>query len=472
MNAYFKQTPDGDTDRKEEYMNREINHKMSLVGRKKPNLLCIALVVFCLFAYFNSQAAAQSSHSLAQYQTPIKNQLGRDTCWAFAGVAALEAAYNRQYGIVLDLSEQYAFHMPKAMELHTMLPNRSWVHDNNTSLRGFEGSSNIVELLSRYAVPEESFAPYLSNDQMKQLQAKLKVGDIVNHPSKIGFDTFEFNEEHIPMAARWNARYRVTHYSRVLNPRSTSLLEQVLLGNYELVADFKLRWKLNPLTNVYEFDPSIKDANSHIMLIIGYDQVAQVFILKNSWGENDYIRVSYDFVRNAIGGAYYILTVANPFTIQKKARYLGCWDFDQVYNGVRLKGRLVIRRFAPINSITQDAPAKLGSLYPEDGSAPLDVIGYFTDDGDGVVFDVHHPQETMHFNYPLGFWRVVDSNYTGQFEIGTLDQPFRSLTAAADSIHPGGVVVVLPGSHMGIGTYNKPMTIRTFYGPATLGNGN
>src|SRR5262249_53828249 len=63
---------------------------------------------------------AQSAYSLAQYQTPFRftvgdqsviGQGGRGTCWAFAGVAALEAAYKRKYGVTLDLSEQYTFHM-------------------------------------------------------------------------------------------------------------------------------------------------------------------------------------------------------------------------------------------------------------------------------------------------------------------------------------------------------------------------
>jgi hypothetical protein len=447
-------------------MNRESNKRINLIVGKGLNLISAALVVFCLVICCSVQAVAQSSHSLAQYQTPIKNQGARGTCWAFAGVAALEAAYNRKYSLRLDLSEQYAFHMAKAMELHTTLPDRSMAPDNNTSLLGFQGSSDIIKHLSRYAVPEERFAPYMSDEQMKQLQAKLKVGDIINHPSKIGFDTFEFNEEHIPMAARWNARYRVTDYAWVSNPKSTSELEQALLENHEVVIDLKLRWRLNPKTNVFEYDPNVEGVG-HVVLVIGYDRNAQVFIVKNSGGEADFIRVSYDCIVKNIGGAYYIKDVADPNAVQKRARYLGFWDFDQVQNNVRLKGKLVIRRFINPRS-PNDITTKLGSLYPDDGTAPLDVTGYFTDDGDGVVLDIG----SMRIAYPLGFWRIVDSNHGGLLSIGTLERPFRSLASAADSVDPKGLVVVLPGSHRGRGVYNKPMTIRTFYGPATLGDGN
>src|ERR1700761_221008 len=55
--------------------------------------------------------------TLAQYQTPFENQGDRGTCWAFAGVAALEAAYKRKFGTVIDMSEEYTFHMGKAFAL-------------------------------------------------------------------------------------------------------------------------------------------------------------------------------------------------------------------------------------------------------------------------------------------------------------------------------------------------------------------
>ena len=43
-------------------------------------------------------------YSLAQWQSGFKNQNDRGTCWAFAGAAALEAAYRRKYNMLIDVS--------------------------------------------------------------------------------------------------------------------------------------------------------------------------------------------------------------------------------------------------------------------------------------------------------------------------------------------------------------------------------
>lgn len=437
------------------------------IGLKKQFiLLWLSTLLLGLFAGDIALAQAPTSYSLAQHQTtPIaRNQTSRDTCWAFAGVAALEAAYNRKYGMNVRLSEQYTFHMPKAMELQPRTP------ENNTSLAGFQGASDIIMHLSRFAIPEARFAPYLSDVQMENLRVKLNVGDIVNMPTQIGYDTFEFSEEHIPTIARWNARYRVTDYAEISNPGDLPTLEQTLRDNHEIAADFTLRWKLNSATNTYEYDANGSPAN-HVMLIIGYDQNDGVFIVRNWGGEDHFLRVTYECVKKCITGAYYIKDVANPNDPpQKQARYLGFRNFEAVYNNFPIKGRLVIRRFTNLRSTDPNARTKLGSLYTEQGL--LDVYGYFTDDGDGVVLDINLGPEpsaaSLHVIYPFGFWAYVDASYPGPVEKGTEGQPFKSFGVAMANVPKYGEIIARPGTYAAAGSYNKPVTIKASPGGVIL----
>ncbi len=437
-----------------------------LVKRAMQPMQASLLTMLAIILWLPIQGRAQNSHSLAQYQTtPIaRRQTNRGTCWAFAGVAALEAAYNRKYGMNLRLSEQYTFHMPKAMELQDRVP------ENNTSLMGFQGSSDIVKHLTRFAIPEQKFAPYLTGDEMEALRVKLGVGDIVNMPTQIGFDTFEFSEEHIPTIARWNARYYATDYGRIINPKILSSLVDVLRENHEIVADFNLQWVYKPETNTYEYDRNAT-LESHVMLVIGYDYDQRIFLLRNWWGEEQFLRVSFEVMEHCITGAHYIKDVADPNEMpQKRARYLGFRNFEAVYNNVPIKGRLVIRRFTNLRSSAADLPTKVGTLYTDRG--PLDVFGSFPENGEGVDLVItlgpEHAGAKLHVMYPFGFWAYVDASYAGLIEKGTEAQPFRSVGTALNRVPKYGEVNVRPGTYQATGIFTAPVTIKASSGGVIL----
>ena len=105
-------------------------------------------------------------YSLAQWQSGFKNQNDRGTCWAFAGAAALEAAYRRKYNMLIDVSEEYVFHMGKSFALNRDAAGAVVQPvENNSSLIGFQGSGDIVQKISENASPPEDTAPYLQTQQ-------------------------------------------------------------------------------------------------------------------------------------------------------------------------------------------------------------------------------------------------------------------------------------------------------------------
>jgi hypothetical protein len=342
--------------------------------------------------------APPAAYSLAQYQTPVRSQRGRATCFAMAAVAAIEAAYKRSYGLDLVLSVQYAFHIEKAGELYPDYATNRVPHENNSSYWGYQGNSGIVQEMQRFALPTEADAPYLSAAAMEALKAATPAaGTLDNNSTQEQFDAFEFSTRNIPTRARQAACYGVTSWE-LLAPHTPEELERVISEGHEVIADFHRNWKFLRDKNVYDYDPTAH-AGGHDMLVVGYDRNAQIFTLKNSKGGTSLINVTYNFVRHCLFAGHYITGVIPPSSAvpQKKAMWIGDWNMD--YDGCR--GTMVIRRFTNFRASNPNAPTKLGNFYSN--GKRHDVNGYFTENGQNMVFCIADTSE-----------RIVPGTLTGK----------------------------------------------------------
>jgi hypothetical protein len=305
--------------------------------------------------------AVNGVYSLAQWQSRFKTQNDRGTCWAFAGAAALEAAYRRKYGMLIDVSEEYIFHMGKAFALNRDSAGSAVRPvENNSSLTGFQGSGDIAQKISENASTPEEAAPYLQSQQtLLDILPVLGFASVGALVSQEDYDAIEFCEQHIPLLARVNARYRATGWGSLGNNPSITSLENTILADREVICD------------VFHKTPNI---GGHVLLLIGFDRNRQVFLAKNHWGEGKFIEIAYHNDPNwQINSGWYITDVVDPTFVQSEACWLGNWRAS-VGDG---SFRLILRRSEDFAS--PGKPTKLGTAYLGDG--PHDVNGLFLNGG-------------------------------------------------------------------------------------------
>ncbi len=296
--------------------------------------------------------------SLAQWQSPFKRQNDRGTCWAFAGAAALEAAYRRKFNILIDVSEEYVFHMGKSFALNRDAQgNVVTPVENNSSLTGFQGSGDIVKKLTENAAAPEAAAPNLPTQQdLLNILPVLGYASQQALASQEDFDAVEFCEQHIPLLARVNARYRATSWASLGANPSVEALENTLLAEHEVVCDVTT------------------PGGGHVLLLIGFDRNRKVFFAKNHWGENAFIEIQYANDPNwTINSGWYIEDVLDPTFVQNEACWLGNWWVTM--NGGTF--RMLLRRSEDFAAPGQ--PTRLGSAYLGDGRH--DVHGQFQNNG-------------------------------------------------------------------------------------------
>jgi hypothetical protein len=296
--------------------------------------------------------------TLAQWQSPFKQQNNRGTCWAFAGAAALEAAYRRKYNIAIDVSEEYVFHMGKSFALNRD-PQQAVLTpvENNSSLTGFQGSGDIVQKLTENAAVPEGAAPYIqTQEDLVALLPVLGLPNVQALTTQEQYDAIEFCEQHIPLVARVNARYRATSWKSLGANPSVQALENTLLAEHEVVCDVTT------------------PAGGHVLLLIGFDRNRKVFFAKNHWGENRFIEIQYANDPDwTIDSGWYLEDVVDPTFVQNEACWLGNW---WVHVGMD-SFRMILRRSEDFAA--PGTPTKLGTAYFANGGH--DVNGHFLDNG-------------------------------------------------------------------------------------------
>jgi len=353
--------------------------------------------------------------SLARYQTAYRDQMDRGSCYAFASCAAMEAAYKRKYGVELHLSEQYAFHINKCFELYPNYASGTPVqaHENNTSFSGFQGSSDIIAKLAVCPVPDAVSVPYLSQAQLDAIRRSIPAsGTLDGNGTQEQYDTFEYAPQHIPVAGRQHARYRVADYRALPASPTIEQVEAVLAAGHEVVADIP----------------------GHCTLLIGYDHGARQWLVKNSWNEGGPVHWGYDDPSHKILGAFYVTDVAPPTAEPAKhAWWIGHWQMD--HDGWR--GELVIRRTNDFHT-SPDKPTKLGNYY-RDGKRH-DVNGQVIDGGQGI-----------HFWIADGTNRVPPGSAQGQ--------EFRAYVFSWDPVHAAGMTT-WSGKPFGVRLGRAPLSGR------------
>jgi hypothetical protein len=314
-------------------------------------------------------------YSLAKWQTPIRDQGSRGTCYAFACIAATEAMYNRTFGISLDLSEHYAFQLNKIGELYPEYLTNKVPHESNTSYWGAQGDSGFLNVISRCAVPLESEAPYLTQEDLETIRINLALPpmDDPNTITQETIDTFEFDDRNVPTAARSQARYQGSGYNPI--NYTISDIENAIASDHEVVLDISTNWSQDS-GGVWQYrsDPG---AQGHTVLIVGYDRRSRIFTFKNSWGAAGLDCMSYDCLTQIAGGASTLDGVVNPLRgPQVLSRWLGNWNSN--HDGWR--GKLTIRRFTNFRDGNATNPTKIGNWYATD-DARRDINGSFAENG-------------------------------------------------------------------------------------------
>jgi hypothetical protein len=303
------------------------------------------------------------------WQTPFRNQGGRDTCVTFCSIAAVEAAYTRAGYGALDLSEDFANNVGKMLNLDVRR-SRDGVSaeepiwrlgsDWAENLPGFTGGTGGWGVFSQgFGVPREADMPYRASDAEYTGRSAHPSWTDVWWNRQWNTNSFNLDEANLPFSAVTAPLYYSARPYHEINSRSVTEVQNALRSGHEVAWHFSVAGDRSGAIWRYT-GPAPADAGGHCMLIVGFDNTDpgnSYFIVKNSYGPasanaDGFVRISYAYLQNYGYHAGYIEGV-NPPRARPELAFIGRWSL--CFDGWR--GTLDIYH---IPSMVEAMPAALG----------------------------------------------------------------------------------------------------------------
>jgi hypothetical protein len=319
-------------------------------------------------------------------QTTIKDQAGRNTCVSFALAAAMEAVYIRKDPVRykdIDLSEQYANYIQKMARLVDPPRPEAYLRENSLGRWGWSSILYATTLFNTYyGVPEESLLPYIAGgayENTNQYGDDPRIDPDNNSETQRRINDVNLTAPDYSRSAIAGAKYGISKFSylqdwQLTDPRH---FENVLAAGYDVIFGMEVTGP-DPTPDNNIWNAGTEKHGGHAMLMVGYDEARQVFIVKNSWGSDNpyeagYTLLGYDQITSGnVGSAAYIVDVVTDLDAgyREEQRFLGRWNLN--HDGWR--GTLDINRIPDFyqnhylaKSTFGTADNRIGTFFSHDG---------------------------------------------------------------------------------------------------------
>ena len=228
------------------------------------------------FSYHRQDLA--KSEDWSGNDSPVKNQRGCGSCWAFAAAALTENLGNRD-----DLSEQVLV---------------SCVSKSNGCGSGWYGYA--LEYIQNNGLPPEDCHPYIAENGNCENQC-------ASPSSVVKVDTHD-------TYGQWGVPDEETVSNLKYLLQTGPVLVSMLVPDDGTFSAYK--------SGIYDYEGNaIPENRGHAVLVVGYNDDGQYFRAKNSWGpgwgEDGYFRIAYDDITDDVQFGGYACTASGAHTAEE-----------------------------------------------------------------------------------------------------------------------------------------------------------